>query len=186
MAHRAPTRMSVDEFFAYPWPDDGLKRELIDGMLVVSGMPVDRHEAMVVELVFLLRGMLHDRRDLALRASNGGVIMGADTVLTPDLFVYQRIPGNPWPDWRDVPVPLLVVEILSPSTARRDRGIKRMRYLEHGVAELWIVDAEQGTVERWWPGREPVVERGGFAFEVGGVAGRIDLPALLRKMRGEG
>ena len=45
--------------------------------------------------------------------------------------------------------PDLVVEVLSPSTASRDRGLKRDRYGLYGVAEYWVVDPDTGTVEAW-------------------------------------
>ena len=47
------------------------------------------------------------------------------------------------------PAPDLVVEVLSPSTERRDRGVKHDDYAAHGVAEYWIVDAERETVEQY-------------------------------------
>ncbi|MDE0213549.1 MAG: Uma2 family endonuclease, partial [Deltaproteobacteria bacterium] len=43
--------------------------------------------------------------------------------------------------------PDLVVEIASPSTVHRDRGIKRELYARHGVAEYWLVDPVTETVE---------------------------------------
>ena len=39
--------------------------------------------------------------------------------------------------------PDLVVEVLSPSTARRDRGVKMRMYATYGVREYWIIDAEE-------------------------------------------
>jgi Uma2 family endonuclease len=46
--------------------------------------------------------------------------------------------------------PLLFVEVLSPSTARADRVLKRRRYQRHGVP-YWIVDVDARLVERWTP-----------------------------------
>jgi Uma2 family endonuclease len=45
------------------------------------------------------------------------------------------------------PIPDLIVEVLSPSTEKRDRGIKFEDYALHGVGEYWIVDAEAETIE---------------------------------------
>lgn len=45
--------------------------------------------------------------------------------------------------------PDLVVEILSPSTAERDRGLKRERCAHFGVPEYWIVDPDERVIERW-------------------------------------
>ena len=46
---------------------------------------------------------------------------------------------------------LLAVEILSPGTAIRDRGVKRRLYQREGVPEYWIVDLEARLIERWRP-----------------------------------
>ena len=54
--------------------------------------------------------------------------------------------------------PDLMVEILSPSTAHRDRGIKLDLYARRGVREYWIVDPVEDVVDVWrfeqHPGRE--------------------------------
>ena len=50
--------------------------------------------------------------------------------------------------------PTLAVEILSPGTAGRDRGIKRRLYQQAEVPEYWIVDLDARLVERWRPGDE--------------------------------
>ena len=49
---------------------------------------------------------------------------------------------------------LLVAEVLSPTTARHDRLTKRRIYMEEGVGEYWIVDADARTIERWRPGQD--------------------------------
>ena len=46
---------------------------------------------------------------------------------------------------------LLVVEVVSPTTARADRFAKRRLYQEVGVAAYWIVDPDQQLVEAWTP-----------------------------------
>jgi hypothetical protein len=49
---------------------------------------------------------------------------------------------------------LLAVEVLSPSTARHDRGGRRVHYQKAGVAEYWIADLDARVVERWRPDDE--------------------------------
>lgn len=63
-------------------------------------------------------------------------------------------------DWDALTVPLLLAEVLSPSTKRRDRFPKRRAYMEAGVPVYWIVDADGRSVEVWTPGVDfPHVER---------------------------
>lgn len=50
---------------------------------------------------------------------------------------------------KKVPPPLLAAEVLSPSTAARDRGRKRRIYLNAGLEECWIVDIDAYLIERW-------------------------------------
>ena len=62
------------------------------------------------------------------------------------------IEGKPPRNWLEYGIPLLVIEILSPSSARADRIVKRRRYQRTGVSEYWAVDLDARVVERWWPG----------------------------------
>lgn len=54
------------------------------------------------------------------------------------------------PDTLRFPVPDLIVEVISPSTEARDRGVKFTDYASHGVREYWLVDpmAESAEVHR--------------------------------------
>ena len=86
------------------------------------------------------------------------IIFSARRLLQPDLLVVPSRPGEPPPNWVAVKSLPLVVEVLSPSTARADRYRKRAIYMDEGVGEYWIVDAGQRLIERWRPGdSEPQV-----------------------------
>ncbi|MBK8006604.1 MAG: Uma2 family endonuclease, partial [Gemmatimonadetes bacterium] len=73
---------------------------------------------------------------------------GPDTIVLPRPLRHSRRHRRP-----DRPLPrdqlLLVVEVLSPSTARADRFAKRRLYQEAGVPRLWIVDPDAACVEVW-------------------------------------
>ena len=77
-------------------------------------------------------------------AAPSDVVLDEFNVYQPDVLVLRSIPR--W-DVRDVGIPLLAVEILSPSTERRDREVKRKRLLDAGVAEVWLVDPDTRTIE---------------------------------------
>ena len=70
------------------------------------------------------------------------------------MFVVPRVEGRVPRGWADVGRLLLAVEILSPSSARADRIVKRRLYLAHDIAEYWIVDLDARFIERWRPGDE--------------------------------
>ena len=74
------------------------------------------------------------------------VVVDDYTVLQPDAFVLPegtRIDDPAAPET----TPILVLEVLSPSTASRDRKPKTEAYLRAGVAEVWLVDPASRTVE---------------------------------------
>jgi Uma2 family endonuclease len=74
------------------------------------------------------------------------VILSDYDVLQPDLLFVRNERKEILKDWvRGAPD--LAVEILSPSTAARDRGIKLKAYARFRVTEYWIVDPEAQTIE---------------------------------------
>lgn len=78
------------------------------------------------------------------------VVFSQRRLLQPDVFVVpSTTDGRRAKSYADVGRLLLAIEVLSPSTSRYDRGIKRRIYLEEHVDEYWIVDADARSVERW-------------------------------------
>lgn len=119
-------------------PDDGYRREIIGGSLVVSPAPAGGHQLALIALAVLLRAA-QTPGTMALVAPYDWKLPSGDCV-EPDLVVIRR------PDFdADGPlgagaVPLLVVEILSPSNADQDRLLKRALYESLGVPAYWLVD----------------------------------------------
>ena len=143
---------TLEEFFALP--EDGSRRhELLDGTYVVSPEASLRHQRAAFALGFRLLPSVADRPDLELFANPGDIVLGQRTVVEPDLFVIPR-PASVDVHWREVGRPLLVVEILSPGTAARDRNVKLRIYQEAHIPEYWIVDLDSRLVERWRPDDE--------------------------------
>jgi Uma2 family endonuclease len=119
-------------------PDDGHRYELIDGALVVTPAPSWEHQSVVVELCYLLRGLIPP--ELQVIVAPFDVALSEDSVLQPDLLVARR---EDFTD-RDLPTaPLLVVEVLSPSTRRIDRMLKYARYEAAGCPSYWLVDPDE-------------------------------------------
>jgi Uma2 family endonuclease len=128
-------------------PDDGRLYELIDGELFVSPSPNIRHQRVSRDLEFLLLTYLRRTGKGEVLDAPVGVRLARDTVLEPDILVVLREhAGRVGEQVIDGP-PDLVVEVLSPGTARRDVGIKREKYRSSGVPEYWIVDPVHASIE---------------------------------------
>ena len=158
-------------------PDDGLRHELLEGQHVVTPAPNLLHQRAVGRIWAHLLAATAGRDDAELFAAPADVVLGAQTLVQPDLFVAARVPGQRLTRWADVGVPLLAIEILSPTTAPRDRGAKRKIYQQAGVSEYWIVDIEARLIERWQPGdRRPEIADETLPWRLpGGAGGRFDV-----------
>lgn len=135
-------------------PEDGNRYELIAGELLVTPAPRGVHQEAIVALVTRLEPWLRETRIGRVLVSPADLSLGEDEVLQPDLFVYRTATGARLRDWTDIVELRLVVEVVSPSTARYDRQLKRRRYQRAGIAEYWIVDPDARLIERWRPNEE--------------------------------
>jgi Uma2 family endonuclease len=135
-------------------PDDGKRYESVDGELLVTPAPVRRHQRMVGQLFRLLADYVEDAGLGEALCSPADIEAGERTLVQPDLFLVPLAAGRQADDWVEVRELLLAVEVLSPSTARADRHLKRRLYQREGVPECWIVDLDARLVERWRPGDE--------------------------------
>ncbi|USQ78751.1 Uma2 family endonuclease [Ornithinimicrobium faecis] len=115
-----------------------LRFELLDGEVLVTPSPSTPHQRPVMRLALTLGPLLPEGTEL-LGAPYDVLLDDAaegDTTLQPDLLVartadltYANLPA----------APVLVVEVLSPSTWRRDLGAKRDAYARAGVAHYWVL-----------------------------------------------
>ena len=142
-------------------PDDGHRYEVLRGELLVTPAPGGWHQVTVARLFAALLPyvQVNGRADQLLMAPVD-ITFGQDTVLEPDLFVADTDAFLRSGRSTDVTTLFLVIEVLSPSTSRADRTLKRPEYQQHGVPQYWIVDGEQRHVEVWTPDAQaPVIER---------------------------
>jgi Uma2 family endonuclease len=138
-------RVSFSELQQYP--EDGRRYELCDGELIELTAPILLHQLVVGHLFDLLREYQRAYGGLVVLAPMD-VVFDEFNVLEPDLLfvIAERLHVLDVRQHVHVP-PDLVVEVLSPSTARRDRGVKMRMYATYGVREYWIVDAEERQVQ---------------------------------------
>ncbi|HET8771156.1 MAG TPA: Uma2 family endonuclease [Gemmatimonadaceae bacterium] len=162
-------------------PDDGKRHELVDGELLVTPAPQLVHQAIVLELATRLKQFCERQSAGKTMISPADISWGPDSLVQPDVFVVAPEEAGA-SAWADIKTLRLVAEVLSPSTARQDRFAKRKLYQQHGVATLWLVDAERRIVEVWTPESVfPVVERERVAWHPAPASEplRIDLAELF-------
>jgi Uma2 family endonuclease len=135
-------------------PDDGKRYECIDGELLVTPAPRLIHQRMLLELQELLRAFVKESVSGEMLLSPADIELEPDTLVQPDVFVAFSRDGKRLRTWTDIGGLLLAVEVLSPSTARYDRVVKRKFFQRTGVAEYWIVDLDARVIERWTPSAE--------------------------------
>lgn len=176
-----------DEVLALP--EDGKRYELLHGELLVSPSPRWIHQVALGELFVLIRAFVKAQRVGAALFSPADLAFDGTQLLQPDLFVVATTADGREPrDLEDCTIPTLVVEVLSPGTARYDRITKRNFYLRSGVAEYWIVDVDARLIERWTPlaSRPDVLdERIEWRPEGSTAPLVIDLPSYFTEVWGE-
>lgn len=137
------TLLTADDYAKLP---EDLRAELIDGELVMSPSPDTAHQRVVHRLVTALDRHLGPSSDHRVLFAPCDVLIDEHNVLQPDLLVLPEGTKPRELSWR-IPLPTLVIEVISPSTATRDRGVKLERYKTRGVREAWIVDRDQETID---------------------------------------
>ena len=138
------TRMTAEEFIALPERD--LPTELIDGELVMRGSPTTKHQRMSRKIVAVLMRW----------TTSGEIFYAPYSVMLDNANFYQ--PDVLWVSEENLSIiaddgingaPDLVVEVLSPGTAKADYGVKFQTYERYGVREYWIADPDEGFILVW-------------------------------------
>ena len=149
-------------------PDDGNKYELVRGELFVTPPPTDEHETIASRLTRLLDPFV-SAHGLGFVYRPRAVMRFEKSEVEPDLMVRQP-QGHKKARWETAPKPILIVEVLSDSTRRRDQNQKKDFYMDAGVAEYWIVDPDRRTVTVVKPGVAECVEREQVTWSPPGIS----------------
>lgn len=140
--------LTLDEFLALDWPEDGRKRELVRGEIVEVPMPGGPHNRIAGRLYNLLFAFADERLGAVFTDGMGYVLDPASpTYRVPDVsFVAdERIPPEGIPEIWYFP-PDLAVEVVSPSDRKREVEAKVRDYRAAGVRLVWVVWTETQTV----------------------------------------
>ncbi|TMK96673.1 MAG: Uma2 family endonuclease [Actinobacteria bacterium] len=144
MATQPQTGLTYEDLQAFP--EDNLRRELIDGELIVTAAPARRHQQVVAMLVYELI-VYSKRRGGEVLPAPFDVYFSETNVVEPDvLYVRPENLGRFEKNYLRS-APDLVVEVSSPSTRRLELVRKRDLYERFGVPEYWFVDLDADRVE---------------------------------------
>ena len=179
----AVRRWTYEEFRRLP--DDGNRYEVIAGELYLTPAPRAVHQEIVGYLSEVLRPFVRKHGLGRVLPGPIDVLFAEGDYLEPDLVFVRHDRREIVTDRGIEAAPDLVIEVLSTSTAARDRGIKRERYALFGVPEYWIVDADARQIEihrNQEPPRLPQVVRDTLAWRPvpGGPVLEIDVQEVLR------
>lgn len=138
------TGLTYEDLQAFP--DDNLRRELIDGDLIVTPAPGGRHQDAVTELLVALVLYAREYGGKAQPAPRD-VFFSDTTVVEPDVLFVSAERLNRMEERFVRGAPDIVIEVSSPSTRRLELHGKRELYERHGVPEYWYVDLESDRIE---------------------------------------
>jgi len=128
-------------------PEDGNRYEILDGELVVTRPPAIRHQRVVLALTRILDGHIVRHGLGELFANPVAVRLAEKTIVEPDLLFIARERADIVAELSVNGAPDLVVEILSPSTAKRDRTVKAQLYARLGVSHYWLLDPQERRLQ---------------------------------------
>lgn len=127
-------------------PDD-VRCELIDGELIVAPTPIPLHQRIGMRFTNRM-GPFIERHSLGeLLAAPMEVRFSNTNVLQPDILFISNERSHIIGETNIQGAPDLVIEIASPSTEERDRGVKQEIYASFGVLEYWRAYPLTQTVE---------------------------------------
>ena len=139
------TRLTYDDFCLLP--DDGKRREIIEGELFVTPSPLTPHQRASARLTIRLGHFVESHKLGEVFAAPFDVVFSDIDVVEPDLLYISNARAHVLTGKNVQGAPDLVVEILSESTARVDRSLKLKLYDKFGVQEYWIIDTDGPSAE---------------------------------------
>ena len=136
-------KLTYDDYAKTPEDE---RYELIDGELIMVGAPNMEHQSIQVEIGWRVVTFVKDGDLGWVFNPPTDVLLTDHHVVQPDLIFVSREREHIITEANIQGAPDLVVEILSPSSATRDRQDKFDMYAMHGVAEYWMISPEARIV----------------------------------------
>lgn len=134
----------------YAWLDEDKRAEFIGGEIIVHSPARALHIIVLKKLGRILDDFIEQEMPGALLLQEQAMVRLERSDMMPDLVFFPAEKAQfILPDTKLFPVPDFVVEVLSPSTAKYDRGKKMKEYAANGIREYWIADPDEKTLEQY-------------------------------------
>ena len=181
MATRNPkVRFTYEDYCQLP---DDKRYELIDGEFYeMAPAPIPAHQRILLRTARLLADWVDQFGMGEVLVAPLDVILSENDTYQPDIVFVVEARRSIITHRACEGAPDSVVEILSPSTSRRDLGIKRERYALFGVREYWIVDPAARSLEILVLQEEKYVSRGVYSGAMSPDS--LVLPGLVFQVQG--
>ncbi len=137
------TRLTYQDYLNTP---DDERCEIIDGERITAPTPNTPHQRIQSKMGWRAAGFVEERDLGIVFFAPTDVVLSNTDVVQPDLLFISKERTHIITTANIQAAPDLVVEILSPATARRDWHSKRQLYARHGVKEYWLVDPSNKIV----------------------------------------
>ncbi len=160
MTDATKIQITASEFFFLP--ESNQIRELLDGEIIVNPPKLPHQRSVRLALRYLETVIPSGE----LWVTPTGVYFDETNIPEPDIFWVSAENTSCVPNVDNSYLhgaPDLIIEVLSPSTARNDKVTKFQLYEKHRVREYWIVDSAELRVEVWNHDNESFIYQGGFA-----------------------
>lgn len=128
-------------------PEDDKRYEVIDGELFVSPAPSLQHQNGLFRLAVRIFNWIDPRGLGRIFVAPLAVVLDPESGVEPDLVYVSREHTSIISERGVEGVPDLVVEVLSPSTEARDRGLKMRRYAAASIPHYWLLDPDRRVLE---------------------------------------
>jgi Uma2 family endonuclease len=168
MAPQTSIKLTYEDYAAIP--DDGRRHEIIDGEHYVNPAPNVLHQIILSNIELALQQFVRAHRAGRVLPPALDVVLNVHDIVQPDLVFIGKSRAQIIKEKNIQGAPDLVVEILSDSNRRYDKRVKYDIYERGGVAEYWIVDPGEYTVN--------VYRRVGDKFTAVEIGNAITTPLL--------
>ncbi|MBI2060415.1 MAG: Uma2 family endonuclease [Nitrospirae bacterium] len=138
-------KLTYDHYLLFP--EDGNRHEIIEGEHYMSPAPETQHQRIIVKLARLMGNHLERSGQGEILVAPTDVVLSDTNVVQPDLIYVSKENARIITKANIRGVPDLIVEVLSPGSAKRDQSLKKDLYARAGVKEYWIVDPAKRAVD---------------------------------------